>query len=70
MSTVSKSLADKIKANDGYFSDDPRVTSIIEYDNAWDGVGYGLNYEGKANRYTTSEFVRNPRVYWQADLSE
>lgn len=66
MATVNKPLADQIKAADGYYSDDPRVTSIIEYDNAWGGVGYGLNYEGRENRYYPSEFVRNPRVYWEA----
>lgn len=67
MATVDKELADKLKAGNGYYMDDPRVASIIEYDNAWGGVGYGLNYEGRGNRYTESDFVRNPRVYWQAD---
>ena len=66
MSTVSKDLADKLVAGDGYYADDPRVASIIEYDNAFGGVGYGLNYEGQGNRYTPSEFVRNPRAYWEA----
>lgn len=66
MPTVGKTLADVIRAGNGYYSDDPRVTSIIEYDNAWGGIGYGLNYSGQPDRYTSSDFVRNPRVYWEA----
>lgn len=66
MATVSKDLADKLVAGNGYYADDPRVTSIIEYDNAFGGIGYGLNYQGRENRYYPSEYVRNPRIYWEA----
>lgn len=66
MPTVGKTIADVIRVGNGYYADDPRVTSIIEYDNAWGGVSYGLNYRGRENRYTESDFVRNPRVYWEA----
>lgn len=66
MPTVDKKLADQLKDQDGYYSDDPRVVLITEYDNAFGGVGYGLTYQGQPNRYTESEFVRNPRVYWKA----
>ena len=66
MATVSKDLADKIKAENGYYSDDPRVHRIVEYDNQWGGVGYGIEYGHEIGRYAESDFVRNPRVYWQA----
>lgn len=66
MATVSKDLADKLKAQGGYYVDDPRVVRIVEYDNAWGGVGYGLEYMGQLGRYAASEYVGNPRVYWQA----
>lgn len=64
MPTVGKQIADQLKAGNGYYADDPRIYSIIEYDNAFGGVGYGINY-GPNNAYTPSEFVRNPRVYWE-----
>lgn len=73
MSTVDKSFADNLAAHAGYYNgdsdnsmgDNPRVVEIIEYDNAYGGVGYGLVFEGKHNRYTESEFVRSPRSYWR-----
>lgn len=73
MSTVDKAFADNIAKHGGYYNgdsdnsmgDNPRCVLITEYDNAWGGVGYGLTFEGKANRYEASEFVRNPRTYWQ-----
>lgn len=66
MATVSKDLADELKEANGYYSDDPRAVRIIEYDNAWGGVGYGIEYEGQLGKYRPSKYVRNPRVYWQA----
>ena len=65
MATVNKTLADKLKANNGYYSDDTRVIRVVEYDNAWGGVAYGLEYEGQLGRYAASEYVRNPRVYFE-----
>lgn len=64
MPTVDKELADRLVARNGRYADDDPVYSIIEYDNAWGGVGYGINYTPH-NRYTESEYVRNPRVYWE-----
>ena len=66
MPTVNKDIADAIKANNGRYADDPRVYRIVEYDNAFGGVSYGLEYRVTENRYCESEYVRNPRVYWQA----
>ena len=73
MSTVDKAFADNLKLHSGYYEgnsdnslgDNPRCVEITEYDNAFGGVGYGLTFEGQTNRYTPSEFVRNPRRYWQ-----
>jgi hypothetical protein len=66
MATVSKDLADRLKDNDGYYSDDPRVVRIVEYDNNWGGKGYGLEYEGQLGKHKASEFIHNPKVYWEA----
>lgn len=66
MATVSKKLAYEIIANNGYYADDPRVVRIIEYDNAFGGKGYGIEYRFELGRYQASQFVRNPRVIWEA----
>ena len=73
MPTVDKEFADNLKQHNGYYNgdddnslgDNPRCLTITEYDNAFGGVGYGLTFEGEPNRYTESEFVRNPRTYWR-----
>lgn len=68
MATVDKKIADEIVEGNGYYSNDPRVHMIIEYDNAWGGQGYGLVYDIRQSiHYAPSEYVHNPRVYWQAD---
>ena len=66
MATVSKELADKLAANDGYYKDDPRVYRIVEYTNAWGGTAYGMEHEWEVGKYHESEYVINPRVYWEA----
>lgn len=67
MGTVSKDLADKLVAQNGYYADDPRVMRIVEYENAFNGAkSYGIEYEGQMGKYSPSEFVINPKVYWQA----
>ncbi len=65
MATVSKEMADKLVANNGYYADDARVYRIVEYTNAWGGESYGLEYEG-LGRYSPSEYIINPKVYWEA----
>lgn len=67
MATVSKQLADELKANDGYYSDDPRVMRIVEYTNAWGAQAFGLEYERDIGKYSESEYVQAPKVYWQAE---
>jgi len=69
MATISKDLADRIVANNGYYKDDPRVYRIVEYTNAWGGIAYGLEYPGQEGKYSPSEYVINPRVYWEANAS-
>jgi hypothetical protein len=60
-------MADKIVKGNGYYDDkDPRVMRIVEYDNTSGGKGYGLEYAGEEGRYHASQYVRNPRIYWQA----
>lgn len=79
MSTVDKAFADNIAKHGGWHNgdsdntmgDNPQVVSIVEYDNAFDGVSYGLVFAGREGsggfgRYVESEFVRNPRIYWRA----
>jgi len=66
MPTVSKGLADVIVKRDGYYSNDPRVTRIVEYTNMAGLQAFGLEYEHELGEYTESVYVRNPKVYWEA----
>lgn len=65
MGTVSKNLADVIKANDGYYSDDPRVVRIVEYTDMGGKQAFGLEYERDLGKYSESAFIRNPKVFFQ-----
>lgn len=69
MGTVDKEIADRVVA--GEFPEDG-VTRIVEYDNAFGGVSYGLTYPyDDINKYMTpTHFVRNPRVYWEPEQGE
>lgn len=66
MATVSKALADRLVAQDGYYADDPRVMRIVEYTNMAGTPAYGIEYKHEIGRYAESVYVRNPRVYWEA----
>jgi hypothetical protein len=66
MATVSKDLADRIRDNDGYYADDPRVIRIIEYTDMGGKQAYGLEYGHQLGKYAESAYVRNPKVYWWA----
>lgn len=67
MPTVnSKKIINEIVSHDGYYMDDPRVMRIVKYTNAWGGICYGIEYEGKVGTYRESEYVLNPRIYWEA----
>lgn len=70
MSTVDKDFADKVVAAKGVlFPEDPfepPVDKIVKYTNAWGGEAYGLIFAGQnPSKYSPSEFVRNPEVYFE-----
>lgn len=70
MPTVnSKDLVDRIVAADGYYMDDSRVLRITEYTTVDGATAYGLEYANQVDRhmYRPSQYVNNPRVYWEAD---
>lgn len=67
MATVEKDTADGLVASNGYYSSDPRVMRIVEYTNMSGNLAYGIEYGHEIGRYEESAFVRNPRVYWQAE---
>lgn len=64
MSTVDKGIADRVVA--GEWPEDGWVR-IVEYDNAWGGVSYGLETQHTLGKYQASPYVGNPRVYWQQE---
>ena len=65
MATVSKNIADNIKAGDGHYDDDPRVMRIVEYTDMAGQQAFGLEYEGQVGKYAESVYVRNPKVYFE-----
>lgn len=71
MATVDKKFADKaVAANGVLYPDDPfepPITRIVEYKNAWGGVGYGIVFEGQdQDKYMrTSEYIGDPKIYWE-----
>jgi hypothetical protein len=68
MATINdKEMIDLLVAKNGYYEDDPRVMRIIEYTNAWGKTAYGIEYEGQIGKYSVSEWVINPKVYWRAE---
>jgi len=66
MATVSKKLADALVRNNGHYADDDQVVRIVEYTNAWNGTAYGIEYGHELGKYSESEYVINPKVYWEA----
>lgn len=67
MATINdKKLVDEIVSGNGYYSDDDRVMRIVEYTNAWGRICYGIEYQGRVGTYRESEYVINPRIYWEA----
>ena len=61
----SKVLIDEIVAGDGHYMDDPRVSSIYKYRTPEGGTCFGVNYHAE-NRYTPSQWVISPELYWEA----
>jgi hypothetical protein len=65
MATVSKEIADRIIAGE-FAAEDGWPQRIVEYDNAFGGVSYGVEqYPNEIGRYSESSYVHNPRVYWK-----
>jgi len=66
MSTVSKSIADRIIAGE-FDTDQPLITEIIQYNNIFDGgLAYKLIYDGQNYKaYLHVPSMLNPRLYWQ-----
>lgn len=64
MGTVSKEIADRVVF--GEFAED-NITRIVEYDNAFGGVGYGIvSADEDQNKYMIpTPFIQNPRIYWE-----
>jgi hypothetical protein len=62
MSTVSKEIAEKVIA--GAYPEDEWVR-IIKYENAWGGIAYGLESRHTLGKYSPSEYVKNPQIYWE-----
>lgn len=75
MATVDKKFADALIAGNGLHPDcgeeapdNPRAVLIVEYTNLGGKLAYGVTFatDRDRNRYfAPSEFVRNPRVYWE-----
>lgn len=68
MATIdSKKAVDKLIANNGYYEDDERVIKIVQYENNWGGISYGLIYQSESlDRYNPSPFIHNPKVLFEA----
>jgi hypothetical protein len=65
MGTVSKKIADDIIAGK-YAESDGWPVRIVEYTNQWGGLSYGVEQrEHERGRYCASEFVIDPKVYWE-----
>jgi hypothetical protein len=65
MPTVThKDIVDEIIKANGEFHGDPPVYSIVEYQSAFGGTCWGLNYQER-NAYTPSEYVLEPKVIFK-----
>jgi len=67
MATVSKKTADEMVALNGYYADDPRVMRIVEYTDMGGRLAYGLEYAHEIGKYSSSIYINNPKVYWEAN---
>jgi hypothetical protein len=81
MGTFNKAVADLMVKNGGWTKpdseddphdapDNPGAIVIVEYDNAFGGVSYGVTFVGERNPYrymNPSASIKNPRIYWEAD---
>lgn len=74
MATIDdKTLIDTIIRQDGHYEGDPRVALIVEYTNANDRQTWGVTWSSepasRQRRYLEeTQFVRNPRILWEASI--
>lgn len=67
MATISEEIAKKIIANDGYYEDDPRVSKVVKYNNAFGGESWAIVYPHEFQmRYEESPSCANVQVLWEA----
>lgn len=67
MGTVNKLLADRIIAGEFARSDGWPVR-IVEYTTQWGDKAYGVEQrQSELGKYSESEYVINPTVYWQPE---
>ena len=69
MPTVSKEIADEIVKHNGVYPGDehlPPYVRIVEYTNSFgSGKSYGLEQQGREGYYAASQYVIDPKVYWE-----
>lgn len=63
MPTIGREIAEKIIANDGYYSNDPRVKYVITYTNVWGDQAWAISHSDP-HEYYPSQYVRNPKILW------
>lgn len=54
--------------NDKDAPDNPPAVRIVEYENAWGKVAYGVTFQGDRDKYkydSPSEYIRNPHCIWE-----
>jgi hypothetical protein len=67
MPTVSKNIADKVIAGNGFYpGDHVRVVKVVEYIDMGGKRAYGLIYEHHdLETYRESPYVRQPKTVWE-----
>jgi len=76
MSTInSRDMVDNIIKHNGFYNgddtiapDNPRCVKIVQYDNAWGGIGYGIvfeTYPDKTMYDRVTLYIKNPKTIWE-----
>src|SRR4051812_21087510 len=72
--TCDKKFADELVAGKGYHPncgdpapDNPRATRVVEYTNIGGKLAYGVTFEHEPQEkyMNESEYIRNPKIYWE-----
>lgn len=67
MASVSKEMAERIIADDGYYPGDPRCSKVVRYRNNWGSEAYALVWPHENQlRYELSPDCHNVEVIWTA----